>query len=255
MQEERLKELLSKVAAGEIRIEDALADLKHMPFEDLGFAKIDHHRQLRQGMPEVIYAPGKTAKQIVAIASKLKSHNDVVLATRVHAEQALEAREFDRSAQYFDEARMLVWGSIPGASEDSSDIEPDNHVLVITAGTADLPVAREAELVLKACKIPVRLLSDVGVAGIHRVAQKIELLRRARVCIVVAGMDGVLPSVIGGLVQNPVIACPTSTGYGASFQGLAPLLTMLNSCAAGVTVVNIDNGFGAAIAAVKILRS
>lgn len=249
MQEDRIEKLLQQVAAGEKSISSALDDLKHMPFEDLGFAKVDHHRHLRQGMAEVIFSPGKTAAQIVEIASRLHRHNDIVIATRAEKEIADLVCHLDSDATYLEEARSLIWGALPNA-------EPGQigNVAVVSAGTSDFVVAKEAELILKANRADVESINDVGVAGLHRIFSQIDILRRADVCIVIAGMDGVLPSVVGGFVECPVIACPTSTGYGASFQGLAPLLTMLNSCAAGVTVVNIDNGFGAAVAAIRILR-
>ena len=249
MQEDRLKTLLENVSNGSTSIEDAIADLKHMPFEDLGYAKVDHHRQLRQGLAEVIYAPGKTAVQVAGIASKLKTHNDVVIATRASAEQAERVRGIEKSARYFELEQCIVWGDFPEADPTLG------KVLVISAGTSDMSVASEAKLILRANAVPTDTIADIGVAGIHRLTQSLPQIREAKVCIVVAGMDGVLPSVIGGLVESPVIACPTSAGYGASFGGLAALLTMLNSCAAGLTVVNIDNGFGAAVAAIRILKA
>jgi pyridinium-3,5-biscarboxylic acid mononucleotide synthase len=249
MQEDRIEKLLQQVAAGEKSIPSAMDDLKHMPFEDLGFAKVDHHRHLRQGMAEVIFSPGKTAAQIVEIASRLSKHHDIVVATRAEQDLADLVCHLDSDATYIDESRSLVWGALPDAAEGVI-----GNVALVSAGTSDFVVAKEAELILKANRVAVEFISDVGVAGLHRISSEVDNLRRAQVCIVIAGMDGVLPSVVGGIVECPVIACPTSTGYGASFQGLAPLLTMLNSCAAGVTVVNIDNGFGAAVAAIRILR-
>lgn len=249
MQEDRIEKLLQQVAAGEKSIPSAMDDLKHMPFEDLGFAKVDHHRHLRQGMAEVIFSPGKTAAQIVEIASRLSKHHDIVVATRAEQDLADLVCHLDSDATYIHESRSLVWGALPDAAEGVI-----GNVALVSAGTSDFVVAKEAELILKANRVAVEFISDVGVAGLHRISSEVDNLRRAEVCIVIAGMDGVLPSVVGGIVESPVIACPTSTGYGASFQGLAPLLTMLNSCAAGVTVVNIDNGFGAAVAAIRILR-
>jgi NCAIR mutase (PurE)-related protein len=251
MQKERLKALLQKVAEGEISLSSAMDDLKHMPFEDLGFAKVDHHRHLRQGMAEVIFSPGKTAAQILDIASRLHKQNDIVIATRAEPDLAEQVCHLDSDAKYLEDARAIVWGELASEIDSRTAL---GHVAVITAGTSDWSVAKEAELILSANNVSSELISDVGVAGLHRISSQIEKLKVADVCIVIAGMDGVLPSVVGGLVECPVIACPTSTGYGASFQGLAPLLTMLNSCAAGVTVVNIDNGFGAAVAAIRILR-
>ena len=252
MQEERLKELLQKVSSGETSIASALESLKHMPFEDLGFAKVDHHRHLRQGMAEVIFAPGKTAAQIVEIAQRLHKHSDRVLATRAERSVADAVSKLDADSMYLEESCALIWGRLPELSEFN---RADGHVAIISAGTSDAVVAKEAELVLRANTVSTEFISDVGVAGLHRIASQVETLRAASVCIVIAGMDGALPSVVGGIVECPVIACPTSTGYGAAFQGLAPLLTMLNSCAAGVSVVNIDNGFGAAVAAIRILKS
>lgn len=251
MHQDRLKELLQKVAAGDLSVSLAMDDLKHMPFEDLGFAKVDHHRHLRQGMAEVIFSPGKTAAQIVEIASSLQKHNDLVIATRATAELAQAVCHLDSDAAYVDDAWSLVWGALP----ERGQLDPSKgHVAIVSAGTSDWRVAKEAELILAANRVSSEPISDVGVAGLHRIAGQIGKLQAADVCIVIAGMDGVLPSVVGGMVECPVIACPTSTGYGASFDGLAPLLTMLNSCASGVTVVNIDNGFGAAVAAIRILR-
>lgn len=250
MFEERLRILLAKVASGEVRTEAAMAELRNLPFNDLGFARVDQHRQLRQGMPEIIFCPGKTSKQINQIAGKLLHNNDFVLATRASVDQANEvlALSESKSVSYLAEAKSLVWGSLPEPKDELGT------VAVVTAGTSDLPVAKEAELVLKAAGIRSKLIADVGVAGLHRVLDALTDLRQAKVCIVIAGMDGVLPSVLGGLLACPVIACPSSIGYGSSFDGLAALLTMLNSCAAGVSVVNIDNGFGAAMAAFRIVQ-
>lgn len=250
MFEERLRILLAKVASGEVRTEAAMAELRNLPFNDLGFARVDQHRQLRQGMPEIIFCPGKTSKQIKQIAAKLLHNNDFVLATRASVDQANEVLALSeaKSVTYLAEAKALVWGSLPEPKDELGT------VAVVTAGTSDLPVAKEAELVLKAAGIRSKLIADVGVAGLHRVLDALTDLRQAKVCIVIAGMDGVLPSVLGGLLACPVIACPSSIGYGSSFDGLAALLTMLNSCAAGVSVVNIDNGFGAAMAAFRIVQ-
>lgn len=255
MLEERLRLLLARVASGETQAESAMEELRHLPFEDLDFAKVDQHRQLRQGIPEVIFCPGKTPAQVLGIAKALLKKNDFVLASRAEASFAEEVLRLDKesgassgaSPQYFAEACALVWGEIPTADPALG------KVTIVTAGTSDLPVAREADFVLKSSAIETDLVIDVGVAGLHRVIESLPRLQSADVCIVIAGMDGVLPSVVGGLVASPVIACPSSVGYGASFEGLAALLTMLNSCAAGITVVNIDNGFGAAVAAFRIL--
>jgi len=248
MQEENIRKLLARVANGETSQEQALDELRLLPFEGVGFANIDHHRQLRQGMPEVIFCPGKTAAQIVEIAEKLSQHHELILATRADEDLAVAVRHSSKAAQYHPESRILSWGKMPAPEPDFAS------VTIVTAGTSDLPVAREAEFILSACAVPNELIADVGVAGLHRVLHHLPRLQKTAVCIVVAGMDGVLASVVGGLVKCPVIACPTSVGYGSSFNGLAPLLTMLNSCASGVTVVNIDNGFGAAMAAFRIVQ-
>jgi NCAIR mutase (PurE)-related protein len=248
MQEENIRKLLARVANGEISQDQALDELRLLPFEGVGFANIDHHRQLRQGMPEVIFCPGKTAAQIVEIAEKLSKHHELIIATRADEDLAEAVRQSSKVAQYHEEARILSWGKMPV-------LEPDfASVTIVTAGTSDLPVAREAEFVLNTCAVPNELIADVGVAGLHRVLHHLPSLQKTGVCIVVAGMDGVLASVVGGLLKSPVIACPTSVGYGSAFNGLAPLLTMLNSCASGVSVVNIDNGFGAAMAAFRIVQ-
>jgi NCAIR mutase (PurE)-related protein len=245
---ERVRDLLSKVADGSVPVESALASLAQEPMESLGFATIDHHRALRQGFPEVVYGAGKTPEQLVAIARHIADRGDGVLATRV-ADDAIPALLAALpGAQHNALARtvMLRAAQPPMAARGTA--------LIVTAGTSDLPVAEEAAVTADAMGCVAERLTDVGVAGIHRVLASRGALERADVVIVVAGMDGALASVVGGLVRVPVIAVPTSVGYGASFGGIAPLLTMLNSCAAGVTVVNIDNGFGAAVAAARILH-
>jgi hypothetical protein len=244
MDQARLKALLQTVQAGKLDIPAALARLKTLPYEDMGFASVDHHRSLRQGFPEVIFGEGKTRAQIVAIAKGLLKKGGPLLATRVTAEAARALVRLDRRAVYHELARSVVIQR--GRPRLKGDI------LVMTAGTADIPVAEEARVTAETMGSRVEVLYDVGVAGLHRVLGRHERLLRARVLIVVAGMDGVLPSVVGGLVARPVIAVPTSRGYGASFGGLAALLTMLNSCAAGVGVMNIDNGFGAGCLAHRI---
>lgn len=249
MEPERIALILNMVASGKMSSEEALGALRDLPYEDLGFAKLDTHRALRQGIPEVVFCPGKTAQQIGEICNRLKQHYSLVLASRATPDVAAEVLPMLQNAVYHELGRMIVHGSLP----DPDDSLPP--VAVLTAGTADLPVAEEAALVLQTQGVPVIRINDVGVAGIHRLLGNLESLRKASVVIVVAGMDGALPSVVGGLLQAPVIAVPSSVGYGASFQGLAALLTMLNSCAAGLTVCNIDNGFGAAVAAIKIVRS
>ena len=248
MRRERVRDLLGKVADGSMPIESALASLSQEPSESLGFATIDHHRALRQGFPEVVYGAGKTTEQLVAIAQRIADRGDGVLITRVAPESVAPLLEALPGAESNALARTVrVRAAQPLATARGS-------VLVVTAGTSDLPVAEEAAVTADAMGCVPERLTDVGVAGIHRLLGSSAVLERASVIIVVAGMDGALPSVVGGLVRVPVIAVPTSVGYGAAFGGIAPLLTMLNSCAAGVTVVNIDNGFGAAVAAARILH-
>ena len=247
MRRERVKSLLDDVAAGRTSIEQALSQLDSEPTESLGFAHVDHHRALRQGFPETIYGEGKSVEQILAIAGAIAARGDGVLVTRVAPEARGALRAAFAGAEVNDVARTVLLrgpASLPLSNRTT---------LIVTAGTTDLPVAEEAAVTLDACGARVSRLTDVGVAGIHRLLAQQDVLRDAAVIIVVAGMDGALPSVVGGLVRVPVIAVPTSVGYGSAFHGLAPLLTMLNSCAAGVTVCNIDNGFGAAMAAARIL--
>jgi NCAIR mutase (PurE)-related protein len=249
MRRERVRDLLARVADGSLPVEGALDALALDPTESLGFATIDHHRALRQGFPEVIYGAGKTAEHIVAIATRIAERGDGVLVTRVSEEAATALGEALPGAVHNETARTvhLASPSPPAQSRDA--------LLVVTAGTSDLPVAEEAAVTAQALGCRLERLTDVGVAGIHRLLSRRDMLDAAGVIIVVAGMDGALASVVGGLARVPVIAVPTSVGYGASFGGIAPLLTMLNSCAAGVTVVNIDNGFGAAVAAARILHA
>jgi len=245
MHPDRIARLLKEVKAGSLSIEEAMERLRGLPFEDLGFAKIDHHRSLRTGFPEVIYCAGKTPKQAAEIVARLASHNKIVLATRASQEVYQEiARRFPK-AQYHEIARLVIIGKPRRAARSKP-------VVVVSAGTADLPVAEEAAVVAEAMGRKVERLYDVGVAGLHRLLEYKETLFRAGAIVVVAGMEGALASVVGGLVKAPVIAVPTSVGYGASFQGLAALLAMLNCCAAGVAVVNIDNGFGAGYFATMI---
>lgn len=249
MRRERVRDLLIRVAEGTLPVEGALDALAVEPTESLGFATIDHHRALRQGFPEVIYGAGKTPEQIVAIAERIAAHGDGVLATRLSKEAAGTLMRALPGAESNATARtVFLASSTPPAAARAS-------LLVVTAGTSDLPVAEEAAVTASALGCRLERLTDVGVAGIHRLLARREMLDAAGAIIVVAGMDGALASVVGGLARVPVIAVPTSVGYGASFGGIAPLLTMLNSCAAGVTVVNIDNGFGAAVAAARILHA
>ncbi len=245
----RLRELLTQVAQGQMDADTALEQLRGLPFEDLGFAKVDHHRALRTGFPEVIFGSGKTAEQIADIALSLANHEHNVLITRLDAATAPAVQAALPSLTYYPMARIATLLHKPPQPYGRGT------VLVVAAGTSDLAVAEEAALTAEILGNHVERIHDVGVAGIHRLLAHQEALRAATVLIVVAGMEGALPSVVAGLVDWPVIAVPTSIGYGASFGGLAALLAMLNSCAAGVMVVNIDNGFGAAVAASLINRS
>jgi NCAIR mutase (PurE)-related protein len=248
MDRARLHDLLSRVQSGALHIDQALEVLKTLPFEDLGFAQVDHHRALRTGFPEVILGQGKTARQIAEIAQRLVTHGQHALITRLDEQKAQEVRTTLPELRYYPDGRVGALGEPP------TPPAAQGTILVMSAGTADLPVAEEAAVTAELMGNRVERLYDVGVAGLHRLLDRMELLRTAAVLIVVAGMEGALPSVVGGLVDRPVIAVPTSIGYGASFNGLAALLAMLNSCAVGVTVVNIDNGFGAAAAATLINR-
>lgn len=247
MDQNRLENILKDVKSGVIEVQEAVQRLRHLPFEDLGFAKIDHHRTIRCGFPEVIYCPGKTAEQIAAIFKRLAQTGQNVLATRAEPEifEAVRAATQFEGLRYEKAARMIVLEQKPITS-------PVGNIVIVTAGTADMPVAEEARVTAQMLGQKVELVCDVGVAGLHRLLGCLERLRKTNVVIVVAGMEGALASVVGGLVDCPVIAIPTSVGYGASFEGLAALLAMLNSCASGVTVVNIDNGFGAAYSASMI---
>ena len=250
MTAEQIQALLTDVAAGRLTPETALEKLRYLPFEDIAFARIDHHRELRQGQPEVVFCEGKTPDQILQICERLHAAAGSFLGTRATADVArlLQQRY---PAMVWNQMARTVYLRGPRAARPPAT----GTVLVVSAGTSDLPVAEEAAVVAEAFGQDVDRLVDVGVAGLHRLLAANEQLRRARVVIVVAGMEGALPSVVGGMVSVPVIAVPTSVGYGASFGGLAALLGMLNTCAAGVTVVNIDNGFGAAAAASRICRS
>ena len=249
MRRDRVRSLLERVADGSVDVDAALKSLAVEPVESLGFATIDHHRALRQGFPEIIYGAGKTPEQICDIAQRIVSRGDGVLITRIQPEAAHALAGAIPDVELNAVARTAY---VPGSEPAPRGA---GTVSVVTAGTSDLPVAEEAAVTLAALGNCVARITDVGVAGIHRVLAKRDEIMSAAVVIVVAGMDGALPSVVGGLVRAPVIAVPTSVGYGASFQGLAALLTMLNSCAAGVTVVNIDNGFGAAVAASRITHA
>jgi NCAIR mutase (PurE)-related protein len=246
---ERVRALLEEVAAGRSTIDAALAQLDSAPTDELGFATLDAHRALRQGFPEVVFGQGKTAEQVTAICERLASHGDGFLVTRADetVRAGVRARFPDVEENVLGRTLLLRGRTSVDAKQKAA------KVAIVTGGTSDLPVAEEAAVTLDALGHSVLRVTDVGVAGLHRILARRETLADAAVIIVVAGMDGALPSVVGGLVRVPVIAVPTSVGYGAAFGGLAPLLTMLNSCAAGVTVCNIDNGFGAAVAASRIL--
>jgi hypothetical protein len=240
--------LLRAVRDGRVSPEEAAERLRSLPYEDLGFAKVDHHRALRRGFPEVVFGAGKSPEQILGIAERIVSRGQNLLVTRTTADVhgLLQARFPE--ASWHEVARMVSIVSSP-------PVRLPGHVAVVCAGTSDVPVAEEAAATAEFNGAEVDRIYDVGVAGLHRLLDRAEAIRRARVVIVAAGMEGALPSVVGGLVEAPVIAVPTSVGYGASFQGLAALLAMLNSCASGVAVVNIDNGFGAGYMACAILRS
>jgi len=244
MNPQKLLELLNKVKAKKLTPQRALEYLKTLPFEDLGFARVDLHRHLRKGFPEVIYCQGKSVEQIVKIAQKIKQSGSVVLGTRIEKEVFQQIKPHFHEAKYYPQARIFIL-----ESERRGTHRPKGNILVISAGTSDIPVAEEAALTCEVMGNRVQRLYDVGVAGIHRFLAHINKLKKAKVIIVVAGMEGALPSVVSGLVDKLVIAVPTSIGYGTSFGGVAPLLAMLNSCASGVVVVNIDNGFGAGCAA------
>ena len=247
MTPDRLEALLRAVASGEITPTTALERLRHFPSEELEFAQLDHHRALRQGQPEVVYCAGKTVAQVVAICERFAEMAGGFLGTRASEDQAAALQAKFPGLEWNPLARTVL------LTADSAP-SPAGRVLVVSAGTSDLPVAEEAAVTVGAMGHQVERMADVGVAGLHRLLGRAERLFQADVIIVVAGMEGALPSVVGGLAGSPVIAVPTSVGYGASYGGLAALLAMLNSCAAGITVVNIDNGFGAGMAASRILR-
>ena len=276
MDEKTLRHLLEAVRAGKRSVEGAFAELKRLPFEDMGFAKVDHHRGIRCGFPEVIYCEGKRTDQVVAIIERRLAHGGNLLATRASAQVAAAVKRKFKNARYNEIGRTITirqlhvedGGAKPRRSlqdrslQDSSSAgagipsrTDGNFVAIVCAGTSDMPVAEEARETCEIMDQPTRLFYDVGVAGIHRLLAHATELANAVALVVCAGMEGALPSVVGGLVSAPVIAVPTSIGYGANLQGLAPLLTMLNSCASGVSVVNIDNGFGAGYIAALIGRA
>ena len=249
MTPQRIKELLERVASGDASVDAALGELRDLPFSDLGYATVDHHRALRQGASEVILGQGKTVEQIAGIAAEMARAGHNVLITRVDEAKALEVHKKMPELRHNAMARTLALELSPIAPLSA------DTVVLVSAGTSDLPVAEECAETMRTLGVTYERVYDVGVAGIHRLLHRREMIDKAKVAIVVAGMEGALASVVGGLVETPVIAVPTSVGYGASFQGLAALLGMLTSCASGVTVVNIDNGFGAAFAAARILRA
>jgi NCAIR mutase (PurE)-related protein len=248
MDTERLGQLLEQVRRGKLSVEQALARLRHLPYEDLGFAKIDHHRALRQGFAEVVLGEGKRAGDIAAIVRAMRRRQANILVTRLDPMKTTQLKRLRTGLKFHEAARAATWNA------KAIKIIGKGVVLVVCAGTSDIPIAEEAVITTEMMGNRVERLYDVGVAGIHRLLDNRPRLDTAAVVIVVAGMEGALPSVVAGLIDKPVIAVPTSVGYGASFHGLAALLGMLNSCAAGVTVVNIDNGFGAGFAASLINR-
>jgi hypothetical protein len=248
MNVDHLRRLLEKVQQGKVRVEKALMDLKTLPFEEIGCATIDHHRSLRQGAPETIFGEGKTAAQVLSIMKKMKDKKNNILVTRLDRMKAAPIKRVFPRAQYYPQSRTLTLLNHP------IKMVGRGTILVVCAGTSDIPVAEEAIVTARMMGNRVEHLYDVGVAGIHRLMSQKERLMAAHVLIVVAGMEGALPSVVGGLVDRPVIAVPTSVGYGSNFGGITALLAMLNSCASGISVVNIDNGYGAAHVAALINR-
>ncbi len=247
MTQDAVRRLLKKVWSQQMTVEDAINSLKILPYEDLGMAKVDHHRAVRCGFPEVVYCEGKEVDDIATIAESILAHSPYLLATRASAEVFEALEKVDATATYHKRARCVTIVREPPPRQKG-------RILVLCAGTSDLPVAEEARVTAEMAGFSIDTLYDAGVAGIHRLLGESRKIHDADVLIVVAGMEGALASVVGGLTDAPVIAVPTSIGYGASFGGIAPLLTMLNSCAAGVAVVNIDNGFGAGYIAAQIAK-
>jgi NCAIR mutase (PurE)-related protein len=244
---ESIRKLFEQVRSGKLSPDEGVERLRHLPFEDLGFAKVDHHRALRAGMPEVVFGPGKTPAQVATIFTRLAKHGKNVLATRATHEQFKAVRKTNRAAKFERGARAIVLRRDNG-------LYGKGLITVISAGTSDIPIAEEAAVTADLMGNQVERIYDVGVAGIHRLLAHRQAISRSRVAIVCAGMEGALPSVVGGMIGVPVIAVPTSVGYGAAFQGMAALLGMMNSCASNVSVVNIDNGFGAGYVASLINR-
>ncbi|WP_027623629.1 nickel pincer cofactor biosynthesis protein LarB [Clostridium lundense] len=245
MNENDIRQLLEGIKSGNIMIEEGVEKLKELPFKDLGYAKIDNHREVRVGYPEIIYSEGKTVEQVKEIVKFMLTRGNNILATRANEEMYIEIQKIYKEAEYFPEARIIR--IIQREIEKTK-----SYIAVVTAGTSDIPISEEVSITAETFGNEVKRIYDVGVAGIHRLFHKIDIIRGAKVVVVVAGMEGALASVVGGLVDKPVIAVPTSVGYGANFKGLSALLAMLNSCASGVTVVNIDNGFGAGYTASMI---
>lgn len=245
---ENLNQLLQTVASGQTSVEDAVQQLTHFPLEDIDYAHIDHHRSLRKGFPEVIFGQGKTSEQIIGIMERMASQENVILVTRVEIEKAKAVLDRFPDAIYHDDARMIVW------EKSRIPVQGKGLILVLSAGTSDIPVAKEAFLTAKAMGNEVESVFDVGVAGLHRLFDHKSLINQAKVLIVVAGMEGALPSVVAGMVSRPVLAVPTSVGYGVSLGGITALFAMLNCCSSNVAVVNIDNGFGAGYMASMINR-
>lgn len=245
MYEQKIRKVMSDVSNKKIDVDEAIKKLKFLPFEDLGFAKLDHHRALRKGFPEIVFCQSKTKEQVASIVRKLASRNPNVIATRATKKMFKEVKKFLKNARYNNISQTIIIKKFNIKKFRLIAKFFSNKILVVSAGTSDIPIAEEAAVVAECMDNKVERLYDVGVAGIHRLLSNKEKLEKANVIIVVAGMDGALASVVSGLIDKPIIAVPTSVGYGASFEGIAPLLTMLNCCSPGVVVVNIDNGFGA----------
>jgi len=248
MDKESLEKILTGVSAGNTSVENALKSLTHINLEDIDYAHIDHHRSLRKGFPEVIFGEGKTVEQIEGIMGKMAIQEEIILVTRVNCEKAGTVLSKFPGAVYYEDARMIVW------KKREIQVQGRGKILVLSAGTSDIPVAREAYITAQAMGNEVESVFDVGVAGIHRLFDHRKMIDEASVLVVVAGMEGALPSVVAGMVRRPVIAVPTSIGYGVSLGGLTALFAMLNSCSSNVAVVNIDNGFGAGYMAAMINR-
>lgn len=245
MNAKELEKILRGISAGKVSVDEAMEKLREFPYTDLGFARIDHHRELRTGYPEIVYCAGKTPEQVRAIFGAMTEHDNNIIGTRAPKEMFSYISPFFPDAVYYETARIV-------SIKKKEITPPSSKIAIITAGTSDIPVAEEAAVTAELLGNNVVRIYDAGVAGIHRLVDKLPEIRACRVAVVIAGMEGALASVVGGLVNMPVIAVPTSVGYGASFEGISALLAMMTSCAAGVTVVNIDNGFGAGFAASRI---